>query len=73
MGNQAKFRDMQETIIDAVIDGISRVVGIMATENEKSLIFMLSAFCNRSEITVMMMPLIALRQNIIHRCRELGI
>ncbi len=66
MGNQAKFRDMQKTMINAVIDGVSRVVKIMATGDRKSLIFILPAFYNRNEITMIMMPLIALRQNIIH-------
>ena len=48
-------------------------MAVMGTDGGKSLLFMLPAYCSRSGVTVVMMPLIALRQDMKRRCEEMGI
>ena len=52
------------------------MLGIMATGGGKSLTFMLPAFCEREMgggMTVVVVPLIALRQDMMRKCEEVGI
>ena len=53
--------------------GKSRMLGIMTTGGGKSLTFILLMFCSDSEMTIIMMPLIALKQDMTRRCRGLKI
>ncbi|KAL8685459.1 MAG: hypothetical protein Q9218_007746, partial [Villophora microphyllina] len=73
MGAGSTFRGLQEEMVGAVVRGVSRVMGIMPTGGGKSLIFMLPAFCSPGGVTVVVVPLIALRQDMTRRCRELGV
>ena len=52
----------------------SRVLNIMPTRKNKNLMFMLPAFCKKKKkITIMVMPLIILKQNIKKQCKKLEI
>ncbi|KAG9378483.1 RecQ Superfamily II DNA helicase [Pyrenophora tritici-repentis] len=61
MGEEAKFRGVQEAAIKAITAGES-----------KSLLFMLPAWAEQGGTTVVVVPLIALRGDMAQRCKKLG-
>jgi RecQ family ATP-dependent DNA helicase len=73
MGVNSQFRGMQKSVIEAVMKGISPIVVIMATGGGKSLLFMLPAWCSRGGTSIVVVPLIALRQDMKQRCEDMGI
>ncbi|RFN54793.1 putative ATP-dependent dna helicase q1 [Fusarium flagelliforme] len=70
MGPEAEFRGNQEKAIRAIIRGESRIVQVMGTGGGKSLSFMLPAFCASDSTTVVVTPLVALRNNMHDRCAK---
>ena len=50
-----------------------KVLGVMLMEKEKSLMFMLLAFCSSSRVMVVVVPLIALKQDMARQCKRLKI
>jgi len=48
-------------------------VAVMVTGVGKSLLFMLPTGCSRGGTTVVVVPLVGLREDMIIRCRKLGI
>jgi RecQ family ATP-dependent DNA helicase len=73
MGEQTEFRGVQEAAIRAVMAGESPVVAVMGTGGGKSLLFMLPAFCSGGGVSVVVVPLIALRQDMQKRCEQMRI
>ena len=73
MGDEAEFRGVQQGAIEAVMRGEARVAAVMGTGGGKSLIFMLPAFCSAGGTSIVVVPLIALRQDMMKRCNDLGI
>lgn len=73
MGNQAGFRGVQKEAIEGIIAGESPVVAVMPTGAGKSLLFMLPVWAEQGGTTVVVVPLIALRGDMIRRCTKLGI
>jgi RecQ family ATP-dependent DNA helicase len=73
MGKAAKFRGVQKEAIDAIVAGKSHVVAVMPTGAGKSMLFMLPAWAEQGGTTVVVVPLIALRGDMMRRCRKLGI
>ncbi|KAL2043679.1 hypothetical protein ABVK25_012540, partial [Lepraria finkii] len=73
LGPQAEFRGIQYEAIQQIIQGESPVVIVMGTGGGKSLGFMLPAWCSRGGSSIVVVPLIALRQDMMARCRRLGI
>jgi superfamily II DNA helicase RecQ len=73
MSKTAAFRGVQEEAIQAIIAGESPVVAVMPTGGGKSLLFMLPAWAEQGGTTVVVIPLIALRGDMMRRCRSLGI
>jgi superfamily II DNA helicase RecQ len=73
MGSQAKFRGVQKEAIEAIVAGESPVVAVMPTGAGKSLLFMLPAWVEQGGTTVVVIPLIALRGDMMRRCKTLGI
>lgn len=73
MGEPARFRGVQKTAIEAIMVGESPVVVVMGTGGGKSLLFMLPAWCERGGVSVVVVPLIALRQDMKERCERLRI
>jgi hypothetical protein len=55
------------------VRGKSHVVAVMPTGAGKSMLFMLPAWAEQGGTTVVVVPLIALRGDIMRRCRKLGI
>lgn len=73
MGGDATFRGIQKEAIQAIIAGESPVVAVMPTGAGKSLLFMLPAWAEQGGTTIVVVPLIALRGDMMRRCRQLGI
>lgn len=73
MGHDANFRGIQQQAIEAIMTGDSPIVVVMGTGVGKSLIFMLPAWCSVDGTTIVVVPLISLRQDIQQRCQQLQI
>ncbi|KAJ4392412.1 hypothetical protein N0V91_011400 [Didymella pomorum] len=73
MGKAAEFRGVQKEAINAIVAGKSRVVAVMLTGAGKSMLFMLLAWAEQGGTTVVVVLLIALRGDMMRRCRKLGI
>lgn len=73
MGSDVSFRGIQEPAIESILAGESPIVAIMGTGSGKSLLFMLPAWCDSSGTTVVVVPLISLRQDMQERCQQLGL
>lgn len=73
MGEEAKFRGLQEKTMHAIMTGQSPIVNVMATGGGKSIFFMLPAFCVRGGTTVVIIPLCSLQDDLERRCKEVRI
>jgi superfamily II DNA helicase RecQ len=73
MGPEARFRGRQEEVMRAVIRGESPVVQVAGTGEGKSMSFMLPAFCSPDGVTLVVVPLVALRDDLYGRCQRMGI
>lgn len=72
LGDSAVFRGVQEPALKAIMRQQSPVVAIMGTGGGKSLLFMLPASCSTG-LTVVVVPLISLRQDLKARCDKMEI
>jgi hypothetical protein len=70
---EAQFRGVQEQAIKAIQARASPVVAVMPTGTGKSVLFMLPAWAESGGTTVVIIPLIGLRYDMLRRCDELGI
>ncbi|KAH0544389.1 hypothetical protein GP486_008517, partial [Trichoglossum hirsutum] len=73
MGQNIQFRGKQQATLRAIMDGKSPIILVMRTGGGKSLMFMLPASVKDAGTTVVVTPLIALKQDMQRRCRELGL
>jgi superfamily II DNA helicase RecQ len=73
IGKEAKFRGVQKEAINAIVARKSPVVAVMPTRAGKSLLFMLPAWAEQGGTTVVVVPLVALRGDIVRRCKTLRI
>uniref|UniRef100_L7IS48 DNA 3'-5' helicase n=1 Tax=Pyricularia oryzae (strain P131) TaxID=1143193 RepID=L7IS48_PYRO1 len=74
MGEGAEFRGCQEQVVRSIFKGLTPIVQITGTGGGKSLSFMLPAFCTGiTGTTIVVVPLVALREDLWRRCRESGI
>jgi superfamily II DNA helicase RecQ len=73
MGKAAKFRGVQKEAINTIVASKSHIVAVMLTGAGKSMLFILPAWAEQGSTTVVVVPLIALRGDIMRRCRKLGI
>jgi RecQ family ATP-dependent DNA helicase len=71
--SELRLRGVQAPALEAIQQGQSPVVAVMPTGGGKSLLFMLPAWISPRGVTVVVVPLIALRGDMVHRCRLLGI
>jgi superfamily II DNA helicase RecQ len=71
-GTGAQFRGCQRPVLEAVMQQKSPVVVIMGTGTGKSLVFMLPALTSTG-VTVLVVPLLALKTNLKDRCVKAGI
>ena len=73
MGKTAEFRGVQQETIAAIVAGESPIVAVIPTGGGKNLSFMLPAWAEQGGTTVVVIPLIALRGDMMRRCKLLGI
>ncbi|OGE46603.1 hypothetical protein PENARI_c169G02057, partial [Penicillium arizonense] len=71
--SELRLRGVQAPALEAIQRGQSPVVAVIPTGGGKSLLFMLPAWISPRGVTVVVVPLIALRGDMVHRCRQLGI
>jgi superfamily II DNA helicase RecQ len=69
IGKTAQFRGVQEEAMAAIVAEESPVVAVMPTGGGKSLLFMLPAWAEQGGTTVVVIPLIALRGDMMQRCK----
>lgn len=70
MGEKAEFRGHQEMIMRSIVRGESPVVQITGTGGGKSLSFMLPAYCSPEGTTIVIVPLVSLREDLHDRCNK---
>lgn len=73
LGPTVEFQGAQKETLEAIVQGKSPVISVMATGSGKSLLFMLPAWAQPGGTSVVVVPLIALRSDMLNRCRRLGI
>lgn len=73
-GPGARYRSTkQEEAVQAVVRGLTPVVAVLATGEGKSLLYVLPALLPGVGTTVVVVPLIALKQDTVRRCEEMGL
>ena len=74
-GFQRSFQSLQESGLKAILSGISPIIIIMGTGMGKSLFFLLPAIINfkTDSLSVLIIPLISLRTDLLSRAKKLGI
>lgn len=73
LGAEAEFRGCQQAAIQSIMQGENCIVQVMGTGGGKSLSFMLPAWYSTSRISVVVVPLVALRADMMDRCQRLKI
>lgn len=63
----------QKEALQAICHGQSPIVAILPTGGGKSLLFMLPAWLNPTGLTVVVVPLVILRRDLLARCRSYDI
>jgi superfamily II DNA helicase RecQ len=69
----ARFRGVQREAIQAIVEGAPRIIAVMPTGEGKSLLFQLPAYISPRGLTVVVVPLVALRYDMMIRCAEIGV
>ena len=72
-GSHAQFRGQQREALKAVITGVTAVAYVAGTGSGKSLLFLLPACYPNYGQTIVIVPLAALRTDILARCKSLQI
>ncbi|KAJ9480580.1 hypothetical protein VN97_g12971, partial [Penicillium thymicola] len=70
--NTVRFRGIQGRALQAIAAGESPIITVMPTGAGKSLLFMLPAWI-AGGLTVVVVPLLSLRTDLLQRCTTLGI
>ena len=73
MRKEVTLRSAQGEAMRAIQDGESFIVAVMPTGAGKSMLFMLPAFVEAGGMSIVVVPLRALRKDMIFRCEKLGI
>ena len=71
-GPGARYRSQKQAdAMQLVLDGIGQVVAVLGTGEGKSLLYMLPSRLRGAGTTVVIVPLIGLKQDLIRRCEEM--
>jgi len=73
LGSEARFRGLQEPVLEAIMKHQSPIVAVMATGVGKTMLFQLPAKSTSSGTTVVITPLVSLQEHMVERCQQLGI
>jgi len=69
----ARFRGVQREAIQAIVEGAPRIIAVMPTGEGKSLLFQLPAYISPRGLTIVVVPLVALRYDMMVRCAAIGV
>lgn len=69
----AQFRGRQREVLDAIVARRSWILAVMGTGVGKSLLFMLPAILSSPGMTIVVVPLLSLKNHLRDRCLKLGI
>ncbi len=70
-GIGAKFRsDEQRDAVYAIVNGVSPLVAVFPTGGGKTLLIMLPAILDKGKCTIVIVPLVALANDIVKRCQD---
>src|SRR5512140_2273885 len=70
----AEFRGNQNAVLLAVVRGLTPILQVAGTAGGKSLTFLLPAFATGAQgVTIVIVPFISLKNNILERCSTMGI
>jgi superfamily II DNA helicase RecQ len=72
-GQGAEFRGMQQVGLEAIANRVLRVIVIMRTGGGKSLFFMVLAASSREGVSIVVVLLTSLREDLRDRCSKAGI
>ena len=73
LGSEARFRGLQEPVLQAIMKHQSPIVAVMGTGVGKTLCFQLPAKSTSSGTTVVISPLVSLQEHMVERCQQAGI
>jgi superfamily II DNA helicase RecQ len=73
LGSEARFRGLQEPVLQAIMKHQSPIVAVMGTGVGKTLLFQLPAKSMSSGTTVVISPLVSLQDHMVERCQQAGI
>lgn len=62
----AEFRGCQQEAIQSIMRGKNYIVQVMGTGSGKSLSFMLPAWCSTGGVSIVVVPLVTMRADIMH-------
>jgi superfamily II DNA helicase RecQ len=69
----ARFRGSQRRVLEDILAGTPRILSIMRTGSGKSLTFMLPASAVTTGVTIVVVPKLSLRDDMVRRYREADI
>ena len=72
-GQNAVYNSHQGKAIQAVISNRLQVVAVLATGHGKSLLYQLPARLPGAGTTLLIVPLVALKQDTVQKCKQLGV
>ena len=73
LGSEARFRGLQEPVLEAIMKHQSPIVAVMGTGVGKTLLFQLPAKSMNSGTTIVISPLVSLQEHMVERCQQAGI
>jgi RecQ family ATP-dependent DNA helicase len=73
LGSEARFRGLQEPVLEAIMKHKSPVLAVMATGHGKTMLFQIPAKSMSSGTTVVITPLVSLANHMVERCQQAGI
>lgn len=69
----ATFRGQQEAVIQAIVRGVHPILYVEGTGAGKTMAAVLPAYCSTEGISVVVVPLLSLRDDILERCERMQI
>ncbi len=68
LGSKARFRGLQEPVLQAIIKHQSPIIAVIGTGIRKTLLFQLLAKSMSSGTIVVISPLVSLQDHMVERC-----
>jgi superfamily II DNA helicase RecQ len=73
LGSEARFRGLQEPVLNAIMKHQNPILGVIATGVGKTMLFQLPAKAMNLGTTIVITPLVLLQDHMVERCQQLGI